>query len=196
MSQIETTIEELLAPAVSALGLELLGIEFSAGSHHALLRIYIDAPQREGGVNIEDCEQVSREVSALLDVNDPIEAHYTLEVSSPGLDRPLFKPAHYARFIGEPVKITLDLPQDGRRRFQGRVLGVEGETVTVEQDGAPVQLAWTNIQKAKLALVFAPPPKPGKKPADGAKKKPADAAGKKPAGAVKKKPGSGAKPKV
>ena len=172
MSQIETTIEDLLSPAVSALGLELLGIEFSAGSHHALLRIYIDAPQREGGINIEDCEQVSREVSALLDVHDPIEAHYTLEVSSPGLDRPLFKPAHYERFLGEPVKITLDLPQDGRRRFQGRILGVEGETISVEQDGKPVALSWGNIQKAKLAPVFEAPPKPGKAPG-AAKKKPA-----------------------
>src|SRR5690606_34841235 len=125
MSQIETVIEDLLTPAVSALGLELLGVEFSAGSQQALLRVYIDVEGRP--VNIDDCEQVSREVSALLDVHDPIEAHYTLEVSSPGLDRPLFKPAHYARFIGEQVKITLDLPQDGRRRFQGRILGVEGE---------------------------------------------------------------------
>jgi len=185
MSRIETTIEELLAPAVSALGLELLGIEFSTGSHQALLRLYIDAPEREGGVNIDDCEQVSREVSALLDVHDPIDAHYTLEVSSPGLDRPLFKPAHYARFIGEVAKITLDLPQDGRRRFQGPILGVEGETITVEQDGQPVALAWANIQKAKLAPVFAPPPKPGKKPA-GAARKPAD-------GAVKKQPSRGPK---
>lgn len=170
MSQIETDIEDLLAPAVSALGLELLGVEFSAGSHQALLRLYIDVEGRP--VNIDDCEQVSREVSALLDVHDPIEANYTLEVSSPGLDRPLFKPAHYARFIGEPVKITLDLPQDGRRRFQGRILGVEGETITVEQDGKPVALSWGNIQKAKLAPVFEAPPKPGKAPG-AAKKKPA-----------------------
>ncbi len=170
MSQIETVIEDLLAPAVSALGLELLGIEFSAGSHQALLRLYIDVEGRP--VNIDDCEQVSREVSALLDVHDPIEAHYTLEVSSPGIDRPLFKPAHYARFVGEPAKITLDLPQDGRRRFQGRILGVEGETITVEQDGGPVALSWRNIQKARLAPVFEAPSKPGKAPG-GAKKKPA-----------------------
>lgn len=170
MSQIETVIEDLLTPAVSALGLELLGVEFSAGSHQALLRVYIDVEGRP--VNIDDCEQVSREVSALLDVHDPIEAHYTLEVSSPGLDRPLFKPAHYARFIGEQVKITLDLPQDGRRRFQGRILGVEGEAISVEQDGNPVVLSWGNIQKAKLAPVFEAPPKPGKAPG-AANKKPA-----------------------
>jgi ribosome maturation factor RimP len=88
MSQKQHEIESLLAPAVEALGLELLGSEYSAGVSSALLRLYIDAPQRP--VTIEDCEAVSREVSALLDVHDPIESNYTLEVSSPGIERPLF----------------------------------------------------------------------------------------------------------
>ena len=163
MTQLRTDIETLLTPAVTALGLELLGVEFSAGPASALLRLYIDVPDRY--ITVEDCEAVSREVSALLDVNDPIDANYTLEVSSPGLDRPLFKPEHFARFIDAQVKITLDLPQDGRRRFQGPILRVDGDTITVEQDGAPVALPHANIQKARLVPDFEKPAKPGKTPA-------------------------------
>ena len=138
MTSIERDIEALLSPAVTALGLELLGVEFIPGSGNAVLRLYIDEPER--GVTLEDCEAVSREVSALLDVNDPIETHYTLEVSSPGLDRPLFKPAQYARFIGQAAKLTLEFPQNGRRRFQGPILAVDGDSITIEQDGQPVAL--------------------------------------------------------
>ncbi|MEJ5207395.1 ribosome maturation factor RimP [Denitratimonas sp. CY0512] len=160
MSQIENQIEALLAPVVNALELELLGIEFNAGSGNAVLRLYIDVDGR--AVTLEDCEAVSREVSALLDVNDPIDSHYTLEVSSPGLDRPLFKPEHFARFIGEQAKVTLEFPQDGRRRFQGRILAVADARVTLEQDGQPVELACEAIQKARLVPVFEKPAKPGR----------------------------------
>ncbi|MFY8207141.1 MAG: ribosome maturation factor RimP, partial [Arenimonas sp.] len=92
-------LKELLEPTVRGLGLELLGVEFSPAAGNALLRLYIDAPERL--VSIEDCEAVSREVSANLDVNDPIASQYTLEVSSPGIDRPLFTLAQFARQIGE-----------------------------------------------------------------------------------------------
>ena len=160
MSQKQNEIENLLAPAIEAIGLELLGAEYSAGVSSALLRIYIDAPGRP--VNIEDCEAASREISALLDVHDPIESHYTLEVSSPGIERPLFRPEHFARFAGEPAKVTVDLPVDGRRRFHGRILRVEGDEIVLEQDGAEVRLPHPNISKARLAPVFTPPPKPGK----------------------------------
>jgi ribosome maturation factor RimP len=170
MSQKQHEIEDLLAPAIAALGLELLGSEYSAGSSSALLRLYIDAPGRP--VTIEDCESVSREVSALLDVHDPIEGHYTLEVSSPGIDRPLFRPAHFARFAGEPVKVGVDLPIDGRRRFHGRILRVEGDEIVLEQDGAEVRIPHANVTRARLAPVFEPPAKPGKAPA----KKPKNAA--------------------
>jgi ribosome maturation factor RimP len=162
MSQKQNEIEALLAPAVQALGLELLGAEYSAGVSSALLRLYIDAPGRP--VNIEDCEAVSREVSALLDVNDPIESHYTLEVSSPGIARPLFRPAHFARFIGEPAKVTVDLPIGGRRRFQGAIRAVEGDEIVLEQDGQDVRIPHANITKARLAPVFEAPAKPGKSP--------------------------------
>ena len=163
MSQKQQEIEALLAPAVSALGLELLGAEYSAGVNNALLRLYID--HRERPVTIEDCESVSREVSALLDVHDPIDAHYTLEVSSPGIARPLFKPEHFARFVGEPAKVTVDLPIENRRRFQGNILRVEGDEIVLDQDGQEARIPHANITKARLAPVFEAPTKPGKKPA-------------------------------
>lgn len=162
MSQKQHEIEALITPAIQALGLELLGAEYIASASSALLRIYIDAPGRL--VTIEDCEVVSREVSALLDVHDPIEAHYTLEVSSPGIARPLFQPAHFARFAGDVAKLTVDLPIDGRRRFQGPILAVEGDVIVLEQDGVPVRIAHQNITKARLAPVFEAPAKPGKAP--------------------------------
>ncbi len=168
MSQKQTEIETLLAPAVNALGLELLGVEYSAGVSSALLRLYIDAPDR--AVNVEDCADVSREVSALLDVHDPIDAHYTLEVSSPGIERPLFKPEHFERFVGTPAKVTVDLPINGRRRFHGPIMAVEGDEIVIEQDGAPARIPHPNIQKARLAPVFEAPAKPGKAPRDKAPK--------------------------
>lgn len=169
MTQLEHDIEALLAPAVEALGLELLGVEFNPGNGNALLRLYID--QAEQGVTLDDCEAVSREVSALLDVHDPIDTHYSLEVSSPGLDRPLFKPEHYSRFVGEVAKVALELPQDGRKRFQGRILATSDGAVTLDQDGTPVQLPFAAIQKARLAPVFEPAHKPGQGPGNGAARK-------------------------
>lgn len=160
MSQTQHQIEILLGPAVQALGLELLGVEYHPGNNNALLRLYIDAPGRL--VDVEDCANVSREVSALLDVHDPIAGHYTLEVSSPGIDRPLFRPAHFQRHAGEQAKIHVDLPIDGRRRFVGPILRVEGEEIVLGQDGKEVRIAHANIVKARLAPVFDPPPKPGK----------------------------------
>ncbi|NZA27413.1 ribosome maturation factor RimP [Luteimonas sp. SJ-92] len=155
MADKASTITDLLAPTVEALGLELLGAEYLPTPGSAVLRLYIDRPDAdpavpEQGVTIEDCEAVSREVSAQLDVEDPISGHYTLEVSSPGVDRPLFAPAQFARFAGETAKVGLKLPQDGRRRLQGRILAVEGDTVAFEVDGRPMEVAFANIDKARL----------------------------------------------
>jgi ribosome maturation factor RimP len=142
-------IVELLAPAVTALGLELLGVEFAPSAGNSMLRLYIDVADRH--VAIEDCEAVSREVSALLDVNDPIASQYTLEVSSPGIDRPLFTAAQFARFIGEEAKVVLRLPQDGRRRLQGRIVSVDGDTVVIAEPGKDdFAVAHENIEKARL----------------------------------------------
>lgn len=146
-------LAEILAPLVSDLGLEFVGIEYSPSRGSALLRVYIDVA--EGAVTLEHCERVSREISALLDVNDPIEGHYTLEVSSPGLDRPLFTPQQFARYIGSEVRISVALPIDGRMRFHGLIRSVDDERVGVEQDGRDVVIAHANIVKARLVPDYA-----------------------------------------
>ncbi len=148
MSNKADELIEMLTPTVAALKLELLGIEFAQSGSRALLRLYIDAEGRL--INIEDCEAVSREVAAILDVNDPISSNYTLEVSSPGLDRPLFKPAHFTRFMGEQVKVNLRLPQNSRRRVQGRIAKVEGEMITIAEEKAEFEIAFDNVEKARL----------------------------------------------
>ena len=146
-------IAALLSPTVASMGLELLGIEYLPAPGGATVRLYIDVPQAEAGtrmVGIEDCEAVSREVSAQLDVEDPISGNYTLEVSSPGIDRPLFGAAQFARFVGETAKVTLKLPQDGRRRFQGRILRVDDTTIVFAVDNAAFDIDAANIDKARL----------------------------------------------
>lgn len=152
MSKADELIE-MLSPTVEALKLELLGIEFAQSGSRALLRLYIDAEGRM--VNIEDCETVSREVAAILDVNDPISSNYTLEVSSPGIDRPLFKPEHFARFMGEQAKVNLRLPLNTRRRVQGKIVKVEGEMITIAEDKAEFEIAFDNIEKARLVPDYA-----------------------------------------
>ena len=140
-------LNEMLQPLVEDLGYEFVGLEYNSNPKHSMLRIYID---RENGVGIEDCERVSRETAALLDVKDPIKSHYNLEVSSPGLDRPLFTPAHFAAFSGQEVKVNLFAPQDGRRKFQGLILAVDEGSVSIDQDGSDVALDFSNIAKARL----------------------------------------------
>ena len=152
MSKADELID-MLTPTVEALKLELLGIEFAQSGSRALLRLYIDVEGRL--VNIEDCEAVSREVAAILDVNDPITSKYTLEVSSPGIDRPLFKPAHFARFMGEQAKVNLRLPQNTRRRVQGRIAKVEGDMLTIAEDKVEFEIAFDNIEKARLVPDYA-----------------------------------------
>jgi ribosome maturation factor RimP len=178
MADKATDIANLLTPTVESLGLELLGVEYLPAPGGATLRLYIDIPMSDAADNtagsaanvaaepprmigIEDCEAVSREVSALLDVEDPISGHYTLEVSSPGVDRPLFAPAQFARFAGDLAKVTLKLPQEGRRKLQGKIAEVEGERIDFEVDGKIFPVMFDNIEKARLvpdwvALGFAP----------------------------------------
>lgn len=165
-------LNELLLPLVSDLGLEFVGLEFSPGHGGSRLRVFIDAPGQ--AVTIDDCERVSREISALLDVNDPIQGRYTLEVSSPGIDRPLFTIEHFRRFIGSEVKLNTSLPIDGRQRFQGEIRGVDGDRVQLIQDGREVAINHTNVVKARLvpdyvALGIAPAPR--KKQESGSRKR-------------------------
>ncbi|MGD9583298.1 MAG: ribosome maturation factor RimP [Lysobacterales bacterium] len=147
-------LTELLTPVIEALGLVCVGVEYAQGVRGSLLRVYIDAPGR--AVAIEDCERVSREISAALDVEDPINERYTLEVSSPGLDRPLFNLAQFGQFVGERAKLSVNLPVNGRRRFQGTIVRVEADSVVIDQDGVEVAIGHDNIEKARLAPLFEP----------------------------------------
>jgi ribosome maturation factor RimP len=142
---------DLLQPLVESLGYEFVGLEYQNNPKQSVLRIYLDS---EDGVGLEDCETVSREVAALLDVEDPIKGHYNLEVSSPGLDRPLFTPEQYARFAGEEAQLSLFAPLEGRRKFKGVILGADEDALQLEVDGEPVRLEFSNIAKARLVPDF------------------------------------------
>ena len=158
------------------LGLECLGVEFMPSQGQSTLRVYLDVPEGaatvEGGhreVGIEDCEAASRELSALLDVEDPIPGHYVLEVSSPGLDRPLFTAAQFARVVGQEVKLLLRAPLEGRRRLRGKLLAVQGERISLEAEGKSFAFEHAQVESARVvpdwtALGYAPKPKPGKAP--------------------------------
>lgn len=144
-------LQALIAPVVEALGYECWGIEFLSQGRHSLLRIYID---HADGVQIDDCEKVSRQVSGVLDVEDPIPSEYTLEVSSPGMDRPLFSLAQFAAHAGEQVKIRLRSSFEGRRNFQGLLRNVEGEDVVVLVDDHEFLLPIELIDKANIIPRF------------------------------------------
>ncbi|MBS3959666.1 MAG: ribosome maturation factor RimP [Xanthomonadaceae bacterium] len=158
MSTKTDELTAMLAPVVAGLGLglELQGIEFAPSRSHGLLRLYIDLPGGERPVSVDDCEAVSREVSAVLDVHDPIASAYTLEVSSPGLDRLIFTPAQALRFAGQQVKVALALPQDGRRRVQGVILRADADALVVGLgDGGEFAVPFVNIDKARLVPDYA-----------------------------------------
>lgn len=148
MRQDPLHINELIEPAVNALGYELVGVEYNTGGKGGgLLRIYID---REQGITANDCQAVSHQVSGVLDVEDPISGHYTLEVSSPGLDRLLFKPADFERFTGQVVKLTLTYPVEGRRKYKGRIIGLQESNILIEFDGDELSVPFDQIDKARL----------------------------------------------
>lgn len=141
----------MLRPAVEEVGKELLGIEFVSAGKHSILRIFID---HENGINVDDCAEVSRQVSALLDVEDPISTEYSLEVSSPGLDRPLFDLSHFQAVIGETINVKISMPLNGRRKFKGKLVSIENDTLIVNVDGEDYALVFSNIDKANLVPNF------------------------------------------
>jgi ribosome maturation factor RimP len=138
----------LIEPLVGRLGYELVELEHTAGRGSAVVRLFIDSPE---GVGLEDCERVSREVSALLDVEDPIPSAYRLEVSSPGFDRVLRTRAHFARFVGSRVFVELCAPRAGRRRYTGRLLSADEAGIALDVDGQRVPMSFAEIGKARLA---------------------------------------------
>ena len=137
----------LLEPTIERMGYELTDLELKVGGRSGLVRIFID---QDEGVDIDDCEAVSRQVSAILDVEDPLPGNYTLEVSSPGLDRTLTKPAHFQRFMGEDVRVKLRFPLAGRRNFLGALKSADEENIEVEVDGEAHKLPIATIESARL----------------------------------------------
>jgi len=140
----------LLEPPIAALDYELIDLEFAREGRGGVLRIYIDRRAGAADVTVDDCASVSHAVSQILETQDPIKGHYTLEVSSPGFDRILRTRAHFERFIGERVFAELKLPIDGRRRFVGALKSVSDDTIVVEVDGQAYSLPFDRIQKARL----------------------------------------------
>ena len=127
MAVFDSRVSQLLQPAIEALGCELWGIDFQMGSRVKLLRIYID--KSEGLVGIDDCERVSRQASSILDVEEAINGEYVLEVSSPGMDRPLYELGQYKKYIGEDISLKLRFPYEGQRNFKGRLAGIDGDEI-------------------------------------------------------------------
>ena len=149
---IEDSLRDLIEPVLRFRRMELVELSFAMGSGRGVLKVIID---QEGGVSVEDCASVSREISALLDVEDAVVGSYTLEVSSPGLDRPLKELEDFLRFAGRLAKVTFSEPVDGRKFVIGRILRVDGEEVVLDAgDGRTVVVAFGNIRKARLEVEF------------------------------------------
>ncbi|MFK7977683.1 MAG: ribosome maturation factor RimP [Halioglobus sp.] len=147
MARKDQQITQMLRATVEALGYELWGIEYLSQGRHSLVRVYID---REEGINVDDCAQVSEQVSAVLDVEDPITGEYTLEVSSPGMDRLLFELEQYSAYVGEVVEMKLRSAFEGRRNFKGVLKGIEGEDIVVQVDDHEYLLPHSAVDKARV----------------------------------------------
>jgi ribosome maturation factor RimP len=146
----QTPLETLIAPTLDAMGYELVRVVVS-GSHRPTVQVM--AERRDGAaMTLGDCETISRALSAKLDVEDPIASSYTLEVSSPGIDRPLVRPKDYQRFLGHVARVETRQPIDGRRRFTGRIVDASEDRVRVALDGGVVEIAIADVARAKLLL--------------------------------------------
>jgi len=151
LAKFEQKLTDMLRPAVEEVGKELLGCEFISAGNHSVLRLFID---HENGVEVDDCAEVSRQVGAILDVEDPISSEYSLEVSSPGLDRPLFEMSHFQAVIGETINVKLSMPLNGRRKFKGKLEAIENDILVVSLDGEEYELIFSNVDKANLVYNF------------------------------------------
>ncbi len=140
-------LEPMLAPAIEVLGFELVDCALTNEAGRAILRIYIDSEQ---GVRLEDCQKVSEQISAILDVEAPLSGRYNLEISSPGLDRPLVTLAHYQRFIGRQIRLKLHRAVEGRRNFSGELLAVVGNSIQMRLEDQVMDFPLDNIEKANL----------------------------------------------
>ena len=145
-------LDKLFEPVVESMGYELVGVEFLGAGGYGTLRVYID---RDSGVNLDDCAAISHQISGILDVEEPIKQAYDLEVSSPGIERPLFKLADFERYAGKTARIKLAVGLLGRKNFKGELQGVaDSKLVTIEVDGEVFDLPYANIAKANLVGDF------------------------------------------
>ncbi len=144
----------MFEPVINGMGFDLIEIEHFPNPKHGVLRLYIDRPvdadSEVNGVVIEDCSAVSRQISALIDVEDPISGKFNLEVSSPGLDRPLRRLQDFQRFTGALVKLKTVMPMDGQRNFKGRLLEANEQSVVIETDDEEISLPMSAIDKARI----------------------------------------------
>jgi len=147
---LEQKIEALVSPAIEALGMVLWGVEYLPAGKDSTLRIYIDRPIV--GVTVDDCSKASRQISAIMDVEDPISSAYMLEISSPGLDRPLFKLEHYTPYIGKQVNVRTRSPIMGRRKFKGELIQADQDNIEVEVDREVYEIPFASIDKANLVV--------------------------------------------
>ena len=145
--QATKTVKELVRSVAEGLGYEMVGVEYLDARGGALLRVYIDSPN---GITVDDCGEVSRQLGAVMDVEDPIPGNYTLEISSPGTDRPLFELSDYEKFVGQTVKIRMRSDQEGRKRFKGVILGLEQNDIILEMEEGQVNLPFDMVDSARL----------------------------------------------
>lgn len=144
-------LEKIIRPAVEATGFEFWGLEYLAQGKHSVLRVYID---HENGIDVDNCAEVSHQVSGVLDLEDPIQGYYNLEVSSPGMDRPLFTEEQFARYQGEEVELRAAVAVNGRRKFKGTIEQVENGTLHLLVDGESYSLPCQQVEKANLVVNF------------------------------------------
>lgn len=147
---VEEKVAEIIEPSLNGMGFQLVRVLYQSGT------LQVTAEREDGSLSIEDCTEISNTVSALLDVADPIKSRYTLEVSSPGLDRPLTRLSDYERFSGQNAKIELSEPLDGRKRFKGLLKGANGTMVRIEIEGELVELPFASIAQGKLEIMDDP----------------------------------------
>ncbi len=147
----ESRISNLIRPTIESLGFELWGFDYNTQGNYTTLRIYVDGAEGKG-ITLDQCAIVSREVGAVLDVEDPINTRYQLEVSSPGIDRTLYTIDQFKKYIGDTVKIKLQSAQNGRRQFEAEIIKIEDETISLKLENDVFNIDLNDIQKAKLKL--------------------------------------------
>ena len=151
MSNVENHLTQLTQPSIEAMGFELIGVEYIRAGNNSIVRFYID---HADGIEVDHCAEVSRQISSILDVDDPIQSHYSLEVSSPGIERPLFTLAHYLNFIGEKVQVKLRMPMNGLFKLVGKIVAVESSLITFDVADKLITVSIDNIRQAHIMVDF------------------------------------------